>query len=250
MTALEYERTDGTESFHGSGLVNCYIDNNRTDEGVYGGYPAVKIGANCLVYNAPMTASFMRGDGVTPIIQNDGYLYCNFFGDITVEKSTSSTPLVSPNAVYILGNIVTLGQSLTTTNAILCDRFQVNSDGSHNAQRKRYAEAVSLGEGGGELFTLKTGSNGSNNTRLSVVRLSYSYYEYEYLILTHIYAGQTGGTVTVLQTLREFNQAGFGAPTFTYNSRTVSVSNTNYPDGVKAYITHTDLSDRTEFLMI
>lgn len=128
-TGISYERLQGNESFHGTGLRECIFQQQNKDDNS----PHILIGENCMVYNSPMSIHVFRGASTSPIVQHNGLLRSNFYGIITVEKLPKNIiDLVSGGMLYIVGSVVCLSENLSTTNVIFCSRFQANSDGSVN----------------------------------------------------------------------------------------------------------------------
>lgn len=129
ITGFVYRRVDGNESFHGTGLKECTFQQQKRDDNA----PHIDIGEKCMVYNAPMSVHVFRDYTTSPIIRHNGFNRSNVYGVITVEKKPKNTvKLVDGNQLYILGSISCLSENLSTSNAILCNRFQANSDGSVN----------------------------------------------------------------------------------------------------------------------
>ncbi|HHX3096477.1 TPA: hypothetical protein ACVFE1_004726 [Klebsiella pneumoniae] len=129
VTGFAYRRLNGNESFHGTGMKECAFQQQKKDNDA----PHIHIGEKCMVYNAPMTIHVFRDYTTSPIIRHDGFPRSNVYGVITVEKKPKNiVSLVDGNPLYILGSISCLSENLSTTNSILCSRFQANSDGSVN----------------------------------------------------------------------------------------------------------------------
>ncbi|HBL6734237.1 TPA: hypothetical protein LSH72_001218 [Klebsiella oxytoca] len=129
VTGFAYRRLAGNESFHGTGMKECSFQQQQRDDNA----PHIHIGPRCMVYNAPMTVHVFREYTASPIIRHEGFSRSNVYGVITVEKKPKNTvSLVDGSPLYILGSISCLSENLTTNNAILCNRFQANSDGSVN----------------------------------------------------------------------------------------------------------------------
>ena len=128
-TGVAYERQNGNESFHGTGLRECVFQQQTLNPNA----PHIHIGLRCLVYNAPMTIHVFRDITDSPIINHDGFERSNVYGIITVEKKPKNiVNLVLGKLLYIIGSVVCLSENLSTNNAIFCSRFQANSDGSVN----------------------------------------------------------------------------------------------------------------------
>lgn len=98
IAALRYKRDGGTESFHGSGLIDCWIDRGSV----------IEVGENCMVYNAPLNfRAFINSD--TAAIINNGMASTVFHGDICVEGTggviaTGNTTTVFQGSINVLGN--------------------------------------------------------------------------------------------------------------------------------------------------
>ena len=102
--SLTYKRTNGNDSFHGSGLSNAWID-PRTAKS------AIKINANCKPYNSPLTINCF---GTTAdIISNLSTLCPSFYGNLSLEGHNRE--IVTTNDIYYAGTIVSLDNFLLGT---------------------------------------------------------------------------------------------------------------------------------------
>ncbi len=61
----EYRRGSGNDSFHGSGLVNCWVNQATSN-------PAIKVGDGCYPYNAPLEIITFANDGTGAVINCTG----------------------------------------------------------------------------------------------------------------------------------------------------------------------------------
>lgn len=114
-TPVEYKVTSGGASFHKSGL----LDGSTIQMSTTG--PAILIGSGARPYNAPMSVGVWT-EGVTtyPVIQHNGDVQSNFYGNLTVEQSATAAPLAAGNTVYFAGTISAyMGPAMTLNRGTL-----------------------------------------------------------------------------------------------------------------------------------
>ena len=230
-TALEYKVSNGGDrSFHGSGMKNCVI--NQSDNEVNS---KIIIGSGCLPYNAPLDATFFIRCQ-TPLIHNVGYTNSNFYGNIRTEQfGTSYKGTISDTVIHYVGGINSLTE-ISLGNLILCDRVQLNSDGSININRKPYS-------------VVKTGTGSSNeicyleSNEVVIVNVCCMAPNWEQ---TAVYiAGRAPisneGNSSKLIHIRDFNQKGWDMGSVIFENGYVKYNNPNIPSGstfdIKATIT-------------
>ena len=220
-TVLEYKHTNGTESFHGSGLVNSNMVQAQ-DESNY----KIIIGEGCMVYNAPLTFSCWKNNTAKALIVNNagGTLKQTFYGNINLEIATQGGQLiVDTGAIYFNGNIACLGQSIVKDNIILCDFMQVNANRSITTQRKNSLKNFQLNAATTNICYVAAGTS-----KIVHIVLSAPMYEYQYTLLLTGTRAQENVTVTQLAAGEGFNQAGYGACTFGHSGRNLTITNSNF----------------------
>ena len=221
-TPIEYRVVAGNNSFHGSGFRNCTFAQSGAAIG-----PQVLVGAGALVYNAPWDGRFML-NAASPLIRNNSTYPTYTHGLIGVEGSVSANLLdtASASMAYHQGDVFCLGPGLKVgTNFTLCERLQVNSDGTATFVMKTQAIQVNALTGTTPIILLGLGDFFVN------VYLVGNNYTYDYLLYAHRSQFNNGGTVTVLANGESFNAAGWGAPTFDVNSTTTALEITNASAG-------------------
>lgn len=243
---LQYKRTIGNDSFHGSGLWDCILQQQYTATGDNYDGPQIEIGENCLVYNAPMQfKTFSSNSGSEPIIEHKGLSHCNTYGRITVEKSSTGVELVGTKPLFILGSVQTLTESLKTTNAWFCSRFQVNKDGSFNYDRLPYSSTGILPAGGGPITSFVNGQSA-----FVAVQVSAANYKHKYMLLVSRNDDGYLGTVSTIAKLFSLNN-GYGEPSFSVSEGKLIVSNEKYPESTVSYKVRVNMTDtRSQFLML
>ena len=222
--AIEYLRTNGTESFHGSGLMNCQINQSNTETEY-----KIIINNNCLVYNAPLDFSCWKDNTSLPLIHNlatTGNMRQTFYGDIKIEMKSANNQFIlveGDPTIYTTGNILTLSNGIRLDNISLCEKIQINSDRSLALQKKPFS-----------IFTTVT-QNSQNilgvldcESYIVQMRIWTSNYEYQYTLLVNGKRSSEALTISTLMTGEAFNQAGYGAPTFDSNGRNLRINNSNY----------------------
>jgi hypothetical protein len=110
VTAIEYRRTSGDESFHGSGLTG----RSTIAQPSAAALPSILIGAGCRVYNAPLSANLWAYTTTQPLIRNNGEP-CDYHGSLQMELMTITTALLvdaaSANAVTYAGDYRVFNES-------------------------------------------------------------------------------------------------------------------------------------------
>ena len=231
-TALEYKITnDGDRSFHGSGIKNCVI--NQADDEVNS---KIIIGSGCLPYNAPLDATFFIRCA-TPLIHNVGYTNSNFYGNIRTEQfGTSYTGTISDTVVHYVGGINSLTE-VSLGNLILCDRVQLNSDGSININRKPYNIVKTVAGPTNEICHLE----GNEAVLVNVSCMAPNWEQTAVYIIGTSPAGNEGSSTKLIQ-IRNFNVTGWDMGEVIIENGHVKYNNPRIPSDssfdIKATITH------------
>jgi len=214
-TALEYRKTSGDRSFHGSGIKNrCLINTSSS-----AGYSVILVGANCLPYNSPLDMQVWgnaTGDLITnnntgsPVIHN-----CNWHGTLTFESfSTNIITLASGYArTFFSGPINSINQNINYGILKVTRAFISRSDASFDPLRETY-DVSFTGVATGAALDIgadywPSGAYGSMLLHITLVGANYRY--------THTYvaclATGLGGsnTATKIADLQTFNSSGWGA---------------------------------------
>jgi hypothetical protein len=237
-TAVQYRQSNGVESFHGSGIKGCTINQGAEET-----EPKIRIGEGCYPFNAPLEFNIWTRKA-TPIIKNEGTEPASFHGNISIESFDQNgndykTELVSTagSPVYMIGAPSALDDQSKLGNMVLCDQIQVNPDRSVSVHRKKNQN----------VFNVTTGSNltipiSNGTSSIVTVSLKAENYEYSYTLLAHRNEGDDKGSVTTLSMHNNHNAAMYYAPTFSVESGKLAITNNNYPEsGVTAYVTMLDI---------
>jgi hypothetical protein len=242
---MEYKVTSGNNSFHGSGpgggAKNVVSNNNGT---------VVKVdGTGCFVYNAPCNLQVFATTANTTIFQNNNSVApipIAFSGALSIETNSSQTITLGAGAgVYFAGAVKIIGLTTSTGANVVAGTFQrvetvtVHADSSTSFTGGKLNQQVS--------FT--TGANTVSSTLKSVSRLAHiiitaSNYDYRYILAIDRDSTGGNGFVATLGTLRTFNTAGYGAPTFSADTNgNLVVTNASFPaSGVSAYLSEAQLA--------
>lgn len=211
---LEYKKeAAGHESFHGSGLVRGL--------GHVGNSVGVIIGADCLVYNAPMDLGVFIFSGGT-LIQNFSSRGTSLFGDIRVEGGGNSFstiallgqgfPIAFAGQVTALSvvNFGTLSQvrNMVFSGPIFGNLIQTRKDPS-----RKFFSAINSGNSvanvaGGSIFS----------SGLISIRFAATGYEYRYFGYAEHNGTGAAGIWVPLATGLTINTAGYGPPVITVNA--------------------------------
>jgi len=240
-TAIEYKQSNNVESFHGSGIKDCTINQSSTETN-----PKISIGSGCLPYNAPLSFQVWTRVG-TPIIRCVSTKNVNFHGQITVESFDPSSNNYKVevcdstyNQVTFVGGISSFDDQSQLGKLILADRLQTNPDGSMNVQKKRYQSVYTLTSGDNPTVQL------DNNVSAMVnINVRGTNYECAYMLVIYRNAGDDNGSVTKVATMRVTNGAGYGEPSFSYSGKKLVITNANFPTtGISAYVSVNEIGTR------
>lgn len=248
---IEYVRTSGNDSFHGTGFHNCIFVQAATDTA-----PKITVGTGCKVYSVPLDGTFFFSTNAAVFIQVDTTEHCHSFGNIRTENSSSATTrtlfgFASSAKTWHHGgrvNHLTQNVSLGGIKFRLVRRIQSNDDGSITAALETTEDVFPLTTGGNDTINLDQGS-----THFFGITLIAGNYEYNYLLYVWRNVSDNNGTVVALANPRSFNVAGYGAPTFTVNATTAKLAITNaaFPaSGVTAYIAAVPINLRASNLRL
>jgi len=97
-TALKYTVGAGGASFHWSGLTGGAIQHDSLG-------PAILIEAGARPYNSPLTVGVWSDSAAYPVIQHNGDVRANFWGNLTVEQTTAAAALAAGTALPFAGTI-------------------------------------------------------------------------------------------------------------------------------------------------
>lgn len=237
-TVLEYKRISGDNSFHGSGLIGCTMNQDVTETS-----PKIVINGGCLPYNSPMSFQCWSRNSNTALILNSGDTRSNFHGNITIEPfNVTPINLVDPSGsnIYFVGGVLSNSENLILGKMVVCERVQMNTDATLNTRRKPSSTIVQLNNGSTNLAYVD-----DCETKLLDIRITATNYEYNYTLIAFKNYGDNNGKVTILATNRQFNGAGYSDPTFTFSNGYVVITNANYPSNtVKVYMTTTVIGSR------
>ncbi|MGG3573851.1 hypothetical protein ABES80_15420 [Bacillus gobiensis] len=241
-TALEYKRTNGLDSFHGSGLgTGCTINQALSET-----EPKIKIGPGCLPYHSPLDINVWTRNS-TPIVRNEGHVNTNFYGDQKVEiigRNVVELVDSTKNNVYICGHFMSFSDTSRLGRAIYCDRLATNEDGTISIIRKPYSKD----------FALTTGSNATvkiNNNITAFINLLIigPFYEFNYTLLMYGNPLNDSAVVTVMSINRAFDQNNLGFPTLSTDSTGhLIITNPNFPaSGFEAVISVNQIGGRYQY---
>lgn len=242
---LEYRQTNGVRSFHGSGMRDCTI--NKRPGAIE---PVVKIGPGCFPYHSPISCQVWTRSAA-PIIKNEGENISNFYGTVMIEVMNPDQYQAfdlgdsANNRFYILGDYLVHDHNRHAKigKAVFCERLQLNNDGSATVQRKPYVVEEPLSTGGTPILRL-------DHNIVAIVNFIVFANNYEYSYTLNVYNGpyRDEAAVTILARNREFNNAGYGAPSFTISNGQLVVQNSNYPaNGVNCYATVQEIGGRFQY---
>jgi hypothetical protein len=242
---IQYKKTNGNESFHGSGLIRAKINQSDTET-----LPKVQIDAGCFPYNSPLDMQVWTRCATALVKNSNTTKFASFYGTITIECFGSAytgaiVDASTAKGIYFAGHVLALGNQFQYgKKLILVDRVQYNSDGSVTAWRKPYSLEGSIVTGDNSV-DVSLDSNISLELNVLVYGTNY---EYSYLIRMYKNRTDNNGMLRVAETQREFNGAGYGPPTFTYSNGSLVIGNANFPaTGLTYVITASPLGGRSPY---
>lgn len=237
---IEYRRSAGNNSFHGSGLTGVnYINTYK------GGGTVLLVNDNCLPYNCPLNVQvWFSTNSVFIRNNNSNPTYKPYFaGNISFEHFGGSMVLGAGKPVYFGGTIESLGDYVDSGVLYQCEALAVNKNNSTTAYGVRYNTQLPL-------TTNSTVTNAPVGAIYqATVTVIGSDYDYRNVLIIDCTGGGSGkGSVTSLATTRAFNSAGYGPPAFGVDgSGRLTITNTSYPTSgpkqVKAYVTYRQIAD-------
>lgn len=233
VVPIEYEKGSGTQSFHASGF-----DGNTVIVQPSGATtPLIKVGAGCLVYDAPWNGTIFFA-AASPAVLVSSSLVPTVHGTIRVEMqggfSASFVSTSSSAPVYLAGHILTLTETVTFYPWLrLVYRAQYNADSSVTADFKPWNRKVTLAS------TAVVLVNQLQPGKSALVRVTIAAANYEYHHLLYFYTTPgTGASIQATLLLAEnLDTIGAGAPVFAIDgSQNLKVTNANYTGSFLAWV--------------
>jgi len=224
---LWYHRGTGNDSFHGSGLIDCDINQPSGATSA-----AIEIGAaaevgRVVLYNAPMDFRiWIRStQNIINVVTGKASLV-TAHGTIKVEIVTGRPTFAGGDInVYYAGKILlwnSAGSNLGKL--VLCEWAAVQPDSS--VAYNRIPRRLSTTNSSTSTLTV---SSIEENCNLLFLNLSGNNYDYKYVLALHKDNYGGAGSVVIVSTLNAFNVSGWGAPTFSVSAAGVlSIVNAAY----------------------
>lgn len=247
LNALTYRITNGNNSFHGTGLRNCTINTPAS-----GTIRCVSIEAGCLVYNAPLSVQVWSYATATLIHSAVSTKRNSFYGVITTERFAGTLTVAEASAnypIYFAGKMNIMNESIALGDLVLCESIALLSNGSIQTRGGKWAKSFSLTTGANALAPVPYGVAGWCS--LCSISLIANNYDYRYILA--VFNGDVAtSAVYIVATMRTFNAAGYGAPTFGVNSfGQITITNAAYPvSGVQAIVDFNQLAQSNNDIRI
>lgn len=227
---IEYRRTSGTDSFHGSGFTECVFVQNAAAS-----VPLIQVGANCAVYSAPWTGTIFAV-ATEPLISSAATVAAMVYGTLQVEAAEGVGAVIGEGTDTLLqgGLLGTTGFSSGTLRLV------------HRATRNANGTTTVLEHSRGEEYDVTTGANSlielAAGTWIVNVYTTASNYDYDCTLVVYRSRYDATGSATILSTNNAFNVAGYGASTFGFSSGRLTITNASFPaSGVSAVVTATQV---------
>lgn len=229
-----FKITSGDQSFHGCGPVgNVTIEQSNPATG-----SAITADANAYVYNAPSDLQWFCFDETYPLynLGTSGRLFLK--GTITVENFSDGTPVIgggNSGTQVLVGSTMCWGTALDLGKMTTMDGMSINVSGTIGGFMKRRTESAVMGSGG-TTFTLKEWGN--VDYIMNVIVTGPSYKSRQTVKTWLDFAGGNG--VTVLGTDQN-TYNGHGAPTYSWDGDTLTVSNAAFTSDYTVVVTFLDM---------
>jgi hypothetical protein len=227
---IEYRRTSGNDSFHGSGFTDCVFNQSvsATD-------PLIKIGSGCSVYNAPWTGQFFALS-TEPIVLSSATISVNVYGTINIEATEGIGAVFADGTEILLQGGVLGTTGFSVGKLKLVSRATRNADGSTSSLEISRSETFNLTTGLNTLSALNAG------TWLVNVYTNADNYEYDYTLIVFSSRYDSSGKASVVFNNQEFNVAPYGPSTFSFSGGALKITNASFPtSGVTALVTATQI---------
>jgi len=245
LVDLEYTRETGTPtgSFHGSGMMDCTSN-------VPSGGNLVKIGAHCIVYNAPLDCRVWAYTACSLIlVDSDADYKPTFYGNITIETSAGKgggdrVNLATGKDTYI-GDVTVFGAvrddvAHCTSRTRIHGPYDNGVADDWNGATTRWNAPYVLPE---QTYSGPTAIVTNDSKCLGVfvkLRNTAGTYAYNCYVL---FTTGTSSTPAVIGPMRNVDSVAYGAPVFTVSGNDLVVTNANYDgNGVVIYACVTQLS--------
>ena len=226
VEALVYRRTGGNDSFHGSGLRDCMIN-----EAVGATLPKIRIGGagstsnDIIVYNAPLSFQIWKQTATAVLVNNTTRFSTNFHGSITLElfgtaDATTWKFCNNTRNTYFLGTISSLQNKTQRGTLVLCDTFETKPDGTVSALLKPYKiEALAMVSGANTIAFIPGSTTETYFVRLRFAN-SGSAARKVYLLAVNLdFSGVH--TVTTISQLEDYYGGGMPYPTFSMSGQSL-----------------------------
>jgi hypothetical protein len=215
---MNYVRTNGNDSFHGSGMGRRCTSNRSA------GKVVTHIGPGCKIYNSPVDVQVWATGAVT-LIQNDSTLPTSTHGLVTYETSDPNVlTLGAGNAIDFVGDV--MGTGIATAGTLTrMDAAIINADSSVTAMGARKSYKAALTTGANVLPSSFAGKH-----RDIAIQIEMSNYDYRYTLSVDPNGYGGAGKVTILSTDLSINNAGYGAPVLSVDAAGhLVLTNANWP---------------------
>jgi hypothetical protein len=245
--AIVYKRTGGTDSFHGSGLVGCTI-NEAAGEVL----PKIAIGGalstnqNIIIYNAPLSIQTWKQSG-TPFIRNDSTRFGNnFHGVLTFETFGPNAFDIADTAgaqgVWLNGSFHDFNMKVRQGALSIVDGFKLRADGAIFGRHKpKPVIAKVLPAGGGAILSMYAISG---ETYKVIVRFTSSASPWQRAYELTCFNEPNIPKVTVIANLQEYYSGDLSPPVFSLSGGVLSAVGSGWPaNTVHVWATATQIGD-------
>lgn len=230
-THIEYRRTAGNDSFHGSGFEDCVFVQDADDTEA-----KILVGGGCKVYNAPWSGHFFINAEGVPLIEVVD-TPPTVYGAMNVETAGNGsweTPIVDPSGegVFYAGDVLALTPGvILAPSFVQVVRAQYNTDGSLTWIQKPIQAR----------FELTTGTNATVSLPAGIhwvtTRVSAANYEWWFAHVVDVSPFDGTGGVTEIANPWSLNSAGYGEPAFDVVGYTLTITQAGFPaSGVTAVV--------------
>lgn len=250
---IEYRRTGGHASFHGTGFRNTIFNQTSSSWGKTN----IIVGAGCTVYNAPWDGMFFIGNpGLAPIY-NGSTTPVRVHGDLTFEARPGVVQNMvnggSASPVYLAGHLNRLssnsGSVKRGTRLYLVDDVTYFGTSSTlvSHHKKPYEWEQSLVSGANIIYEVGIDVCPAQLIAVNVTGSAYNYHALLYI--TRSTSGTATNDLKVLSTGYSHDNNNLGAPAYSMSGNSLVITKTGIVSG-KAHLKITNLhSNRAKVLV-
>ncbi|WP_019988357.1 glycosyl hydrolase family 28-related protein [Rudanella lutea] len=235
-TAIRYRRTNGNESFNGTGMAVNNLINTKGS--------VIVVEDGCLPYNSPLNGQIWINGSNSILVENQNTTSNKptFIGNLTLEKMPNGHLTLSTGNLptFFCGNISSVGDGVTSGQFVSARNVSYQPNGTVLTQDARYNKQMVLNSSTTHVDVPTKGA-----TYLVTIYLSGANYDYRYSLILQHEGGGNSGFVSILSNPRSLNSTSWGPPSFSCDADgRLVISNPNFKNNkVTVWLTYTQIGD-------